>query len=726
MERSNGSKTATSEHYHVCLLCEAGCGLAVTMDEGRPVSVRPNPKDVTSNGYICPKGAHLLGIEGDPDRLSTPLRRTADGGFEAVSWAQAFDDIAERLGSIQRSHGKDAVAVYMGTVFAHKYSTLLVLNALRQALGTRNWMGVASLDSSARFAAAHLLYGSTMSISVPDLDRTDYLLCIGANPVVSNGSMMTAPNAKGRLRALRQRGGKLVVVDPRRSETAAIADEHISIRPGTDAALVLAMAHYLVHHDRVDRRDLGRHTRGLDDIVAALDPFTPDAVEPFAGLPAGTIARLATEFADAPTSVAYSRMGPSTARYATLACYAVELLNIVAGRLGRVGGAMFATPAVDVARLARLTGADGRGRYTSRVRGLPETVGELPSVVLAEEIETPGDGQVRALITCAGNPVRAVPNGTRIDRALAELDFMVSIDVYVNETTRHADYILPPASTLAEDHVDFFFANMAVHDAVRWSQPALAPGPEQRLDWQIVLELAERMGGGIMAMRPLDALLRALRIRITPAHLAGWALRMGPYGDHFLPWSKGLNPRKLQAAPHGVDLGPLKPGVRRRVYHRGRRIQLAPALIVEQMRALAGELAPAPSDELLLIGRRHLKASNSWLHNVAPLASKRERCELLVHPSDAERLGIADGGPAILESRVHRGPVDVRVSADIRPGVVSLPHGFGHAALGERQRVAARRGGVSANDWTDDAEVDSIAGQSVLNGVPVRLSPIAG
>lgn len=567
------------------------------------------------------------------------------------------------------------------------------------------------------------MYGSAFSLAVPDIDRTSFLLCIGANPAVSNGSLMTAPNARGRLAAITKRGGKLVVVDPRRSETAALATEHVAIRPGTDAALLLAMVHTLFREQRVDQGRLAREATGWAELEKRLERFSPERVEAFTSVPRGVIERLALEFAAAPSSVAYSRMGPGNGRHATLACYAVELLNLVAGRLGQVGGAMFATPAVDVTRLARLTGADGFDRHRSRVRDLPETIGDLPATTLAEEIETPGPGQVRALLTYAGNPVSSVPNGRRLDRALSRLEFMVSIDTYVNETTRHAHIILPPAPSLAEDHADLFFANVAVHNGMRWTDPVLDAAAHERLDWQILLELIERLGGGITGLRPVDAALRASGVRLSPAHLLTGALRLGPYGDRFLPWSRGLNRKRLAAAPHGIDLGPLEPGYRHRVFHPGGRVALGPPILMAAMDALAKDLAPPSEDELLLIGRRSLRSNNSWMHNVPQLVAGKERCVLFVHPRDAERVGAVEGGAVVLESRVHRGPVTVHVTDEVRPGVVSLPHGYGQGALGRWQKVAAALPGVSANDWVDDGEVEAVAGQSILNGVSVRLYP---
>jgi anaerobic selenocysteine-containing dehydrogenase len=716
----------TVTRLHVCPLCEAGCGLAVEMDGARVVSVRGDDADVLSAGYLCPKGVAMPELEHDPDRLRTPMRRDAAGAFHPVSWEEAFELAGEKLNRIRRDHGRDAIAVYMGTVVIHKHSTVLMRNALLGALRTRNSTSAGSQDVTPRFAASRLLYGSSFSLPVPDLDRTDYFLCLGANPWVSNGSVLTAPNIRARIRAIRDRGGKVVVVDPRRTETAKAASEHVSIKPGGDAALLLAMVQTLLQAGRVDQCRLADETRGWSQLLPLLESFTPERVEGIAGVEAATIRRLAFEFADARTGVAYSRIGVCNNEFGTLASYATDLLNLVAGRLGAEGGSMFPTPAVDLVQLARLTGADGFGRWRSRVRGLPEVAGDIPASTLAEEMETEGPGQIRALVLFAGNPVLTVPNGPRLQKAIEKLDFVVAIDMYINETTRHADLILPPAPTLSEDHVDFFFANVAARNIIRWSPPVQPRADDERCDWEIMLELAFRLGGGPTGLRPLDALFRLARrfgYRFTPDFTMDMALRLGPYGDCLLPWGRGLNGRKVRAAPHGIDLGPLQPGFRHRIFHRHRRVDLAPAPIVDALAGLQQRLLDHDAqDALLLIGRRDLRSNNSWMHNLPMLMGGHERCVLFVHPDDAARAGIVDGGIAIMQSKVHRGTVPVRVTDEVRPGVVSLPHGWGHRASAATQRVAGAHAGVSANDWTDDQYVEAVVGQSILNGVPVWLS----
>jgi anaerobic selenocysteine-containing dehydrogenase len=713
---------------HVCELCEAGCGLSVDVDDGKPVAVRANDEDVFSKGFLCPKGLAALALDRDPDRLRTPVRRTPSGDFEPITWDEAFDLVAGRLLAVQNEHGRDSVAVYMGTPIVHKHGALLMRAALLGALRTKNSTSAGSQDTSTRFAASYFLYGSAFSLPVPDIDRTQYFLCIGANPLVSNGSLLTAPNVRERIAAIRKRGGKVVVVDPRRTETARAADEHVAILPGADAAFVLALIQVLVQDGRIGEAELAGFSQGWSEVRGKIGDFLPEKVAQYTGVAAETTRRLAREFAAAPSKVAYARVGVCNNEFGTIASYAVDLLNIAAGALGKEGGALFATPAIDVPLLARITKNDGYARWRSRVRGLPETAGDVPASTLAEEMETAGPGQVRAFLTLAGNPVLTTPNGRRLARALASLDFMVSIDFYVNETTRFAHVILPPCSPFSDDHVDAFFSNVAAHNAFRWTAPAVPRRSDERADWEILLELSYRLGGGPTGVRPLDQVFRALHrfgFRYKPDDTVALALRLGPYGDKFLPWRAGLNAKKARAAHGGIDLGPLQTGFRRRVYHASGLVDLAPPLIMSAFSELLQAVdRPRSASELLMIGRRDIRSNNSWMHNLPRLVSGRPRCVLFVNPADAERLGLTDGAPAMLESRIHSAQVPIRVTDEVRPGVVSLPHGWGHAQSGRWQRVAGENAGVSANDWTDDQRVEAIVGQSILNGIPVLLKAV--
>lgn len=712
--------------YRTCTLCEAMCGLAFEVEGSKLVAISPDPDDVFSKGYVCPKGPAIAGIHDDPDRLRFPVRKNSLGEFEEISWDEAFDITTERLIDIRRRHGADAIALYAGNPIGHNHGVLALRSGLFKAIGTRNCTSAGSQDTSPRFAASYYLYGSSLAIPVPDIDATDYLLCLGANPRVSNGSFLGAPNIRERLQAIRQRGGKLVVVDPRCSETARDADEHVSILPGGDAALLFAMIQTLVQEQRARRDDIDRLSTGWPAIERRLSAFTADKVAGAVGIPAETIRRLAREFVDAPTAAAYSRVGVCNNAFGTVATVATDLLNLVAGRLGAVGGSMFPTPVFDAKPILKLTKADGHARWHSRVRQLPETLGDLPAAILAEEIETPGKGQVRAMITYAGNPVLSTPNGRRLAKAIERLEFMVSVDLYINETTRHADVILPSAWGLGDDHVDIVMANTATRNIARWSPPVLEKPAGSLADWEILLELAYRLGGGPTGVWPIDAFFRWGRrvgVRWKPDSTIDLLLRLGPYGDRFLPWRKGLNLKKLKTATHGMDLGPMRPGIEHRSWHPGGKMKLDAPVILAAIDELASSLSAnqRADGDLLLVGRRDLRGNNSWMHNVAKLVAGKERCVLLVHPEDAERAGIADGETAILENHVHRARVPVRVSNEMRPGVVSLPHGWGHLDSAPWQRVAGANPGISINDWTDDQNVESVVGQSILNGVSVRL-----
>lgn len=719
--------------HRACHLCEAGCGLSFQVEHGKILAVRPDREDPRSQGYACPKGIHIADIQEDPDRIRRPLRRTVSGDFEEVSWEVALGETTERLAAIRKRDGADALGIYMGTPVVHDHGASLVRSGLLEALGTRNSFSAGSQDTSPRFATSWHLYGSSFVVPIPDVQRTDYFLCIGANPIVSNGSAMTAPDMRRRLRALKERGGRLVVVDPRRTETAREADEHVAVLPGGDAALLFGMLRVLLDEGLEDRAAIDATASGFAEVEARVRRLDPKALARSSGVPWDVIARLAREFAAAPSSVAYSRIGVCNSRYGSLATYAGDLLNLAAGRLGAVGGAMFPVPAADLSRMSRLPGMDGHGRRRSRVRGLPETLGDLPSACLAEEIETEGPGQIRGLITYAGNPVLSVPNGKRLDRAFASLEFMVSIDLYLNETTRHADILLPTAWSLTEEHYDVFFANFAVEDYARLSPPVVEKQAEDRNDWEILLALAEGLGGGLSGVGPLDALVRAARKRgygLTPDHVLDALLRTGAHGDGFLPkplrfgrYRDGLSLAALREMPRGAHLGPMQPGVAHRVLHREGRVRVDPAPFLDAFDDWARDpTAATPADgDLLLVGRREIRSNNSWMHNVPAMVSGRDRCVLTVHPEDAARLGLEDGGTAVLESRIHTGEVPVAVSDEMRPGVVSLPHGWGHQRAAATLRVAGELPGVSFNDWSDDAVTEAVVGQSVLNGVPVTV-----
>jgi anaerobic selenocysteine-containing dehydrogenase len=718
--------------YRHCTLCEAQCGLELTVEDNRVVAARGNTDDPMSAGFLCPKGAAIGDLHADPDRLRRPLVRQSNGEFVETTWDEALDRAAVGLDGIRKRFGADSLGCYIGNPIIHNYGALLLRQGLIQAIGTRNCFSAGSQDTSPRFATSWYLYGSSLTIPIPDIDRTDYFLCIGANPAVSNGSALTAPNMKSRMRAIQNRGGKVVMIDPRRSESAAIANEHVPVRPGTDATLLLGMCAVLLDQGKAQIAAIEEIAEGWPEIVLRLSRIRLKDVAAETGIAAETIQRLAIEFVQAKTSAAYSRVGVCNTKQGTLASYATDLLNIVAGRMGQIGGSMFTNPAIDSTRLLALPGGDGHGRWKSRVRGLPETLGDLPAATMAEEMETAGEGQIRALLTFAGNPVLSTPNGKRLDKAIEGLDFMVSVDLYINETTRHADVILPPSWTLTDEYIDVFFPQFTVRNTAAWSAPVIESEPDDRTDWQILLGIAERLGGGPTGFKPLDAALRVARkfgYQWTPMKTIDLILRTGEYGDKYLPWKDGLSVAKLKTMPHGVDLGPLQPGVARRVRHRGGKVHIAPPLIVAGIDVLIDQLANRIADidrgkvngELLLIGRRELRSNNSWMHNIPKLVSGKPRCVLYVHPTDAASAGLTEGGIGVMESNTHSAEVPVHITEEMTPGIVSLPHGWGHSASVPWQRTAGANPGISFNDWTDESEVEPLVGQSIMNGIPVEL-----
>ncbi|NMO21289.1 molybdopterin oxidoreductase family protein [Pyxidicoccus fallax] len=721
------ASAASRVHFRTCNLCEAMCGLRIELEGDRITSIRGDEEDPFSRGHICPKALALEDLHKDPDRLRHPMRRTATG-WEQVSWDEALDDVARRLHAIQKQHGKDAVGAYLGNPNVHNLGALMFGPGLVRALRSRNRFSATSVDQLPHQFAAHFMFGHQLLVPIPDIDRTRYMLVMGANPVASNGSLMTAPDVRARLRAIQQRGGRVVVVDPRRTETARIADTHVFIRPGTDALALLALLHVAVVENTPRASHLSAHLHGLDTVRELARDFTPERVAPHTGVPADVLRGLARDFLAAEAAVCYGRMGLSTQPFGSLCQWLINVLNAVTGNLDREGGAMFTQPAFDIIGGPRAMGVGpgSFGRWKSRVRGLPEFGGELPSAVLAEEILTPGEGRIRALLTVAGNPVLSTPNGSQLERALGELDFMVSIDPYLNETTRHAHYILPPVSPLERSHYDLVFHALAVRNTAKYSPPLFEPGPDARHDWQIALALQHRLEALRRGRPSVRATLKYQALsRLGPERLLDVGLRLGPHGTRFHPLKQGLSLKKLRESPHGVDLGALKPCLLKRFQTKDRRIHLAPEPLVADMKRLRErfpEGAPEVRDgELLLIGRRHLRDNNSWMHNVPSLLKGKPRCTLMVHPEDAARLGLAEGVDATVTSRVGEVTVPVTVTDDVMPGVVSLPHGYGHGRKGIRMKVATEHAGTSINDLTDDRALDALSGNAAFSGTPVRV-----
>ncbi len=698
----------------VCNLCEAICGLVLTLEDGRVTGVRGNPDDPLSRGHVCPKAFALQEVHDDPDRLRRPVRRVVDGGrtrWQEVSWDEALDLVADRLAATVREHGRDALAVYLGNPNVHSLGSMTHGTAMVRSLRTHNLYSATSVDQLPHQLLAHLMYGHQLLLPIPDIDRTQHLLVVGANPMASNGSLMTVPDFPHRVRELKARGGRMVVLDPRRTETAKVASEHLFVRPGTDAFLLLAMVRTILD-ERLER--VPSYVDGLDAVRRAVAPFTPERAAEITGVAADEVRRLARDLAAAESAAVYGRIGVSVQEFGLVSQWAIQVLNAVTGNLDRPGGTMFTRPAVDAVGRG-IIGRGHLGRWRSRVRDLPEFAGELPVATLADEILTPGDGQVRALLTVAGNPVSSTPDGKRLGEAIAGLDFVAAVDIYVNETTRHADVILPPTTALERDHYDLVFHLLAVRNTARFT-PAVHAKPAGAMhDWEIYREIALRTARRLGVKRPLRArVVQQARLRLSPTRTIDLLLRTG---------RPRLSLRKLAAHPGGLDLGPLQPCLPGRLQTSDKRIDLAVPMVLDDLARLEGSLREtAAADELLLIGRRHQKDCNSWLHNSEQLTRGRPRHQLLAHPQDLAARGIGDGSIVEVTSRVGKVRVEVAASAEMMRGVVSLPHGYGHRAEGVRLGRAVDVPGASINDLTDPERLD-VSGNAVLNGTPVRVSP---
>ena len=708
-------------HHRTCHLCEAMCGVEIKTEGSKILSIRGDEQDPFSRGHICPKALGLKDVHEDPDRLRLPVRRTSDG-WQEISWDAAFEEIARRLVDIQRLYGHDSIASYLGNPQVHSFSGLIGGAKFLRTLRSRNRFSATSVDQLPHHFAAFFLFGHQLMIPVPDIDRTDFLLALGANPVVSNGSLMSAPDVAKRLKALRARGGKLIVIDPRRTETAELADQHHFIRPGSDAWLLLGLLH-VIFEERLDSPGrLAPLLDGLERLRELCQPYTPQRAAAYTGIDAEAIRQLARDFAGAKSAVCYGRMGVSTQSFGALCQWLIQLLNIVTGNLDREGGSMFTQPALDALGLA--SGFGQKGSYAkrrTRVRGLPEFGSEFPVAALAEEILTPGEGRIRALVTAAGNPVLSTPNGRQLEQALEKLDFMVSVDFYINETTRHAHFILPPTFGLERDHFDLIFHMLAIRNTVKYSLPVFDKPPNARHDWEIFDQLIENIEKIDPTRRPSLA-KRLLSRWLTPRRSIALGIRLGPRGAGWNPFADKLTLGRILRHPHGIDLGPLAPCLPARLQTRNARIDLLPKALVADLERLEQADTASAGSMLRLIGRRDLRTNNSWMHNSRRMVKGPARCTLLIHPDDAAARALGPGELATVHSRVGEVSLPIEISTDMMPGVVSIPHGWGHHRPGIRLGVAQSHAGVSANDLTDETFLDALCGNAALNGVPVTVS----
>lgn len=750
--------------HRVCTLCEATCGITVHVEGDRIETIRGDAEDPFSRGFICPKAYGLKGLQEDPDRLRVPMQRTADG-WKEVSWQQAFDLAIDGLLRVREQHGPQALGAYVGNPTAHSLQAMLYNQVLLRGLGSTQRYSASSVDQLPKMVSAGLMFGAGLTIPVPDLDRTSYLLVLGGNPAVSNGSLMTAPDAPGRIRAIVERGGKVVVIDPRRTETVKLASEHHFIRPGTDAAFLLALVHVMFAENLVKLGRADGRVHGVDAVRDIAADFTPASVADYCGIAADTIVTIARELCVAESAACYGRIGTTCQSFGTLASWAVDVVNVLSGNLDTPGGAMFTTPAANRGS-NRATGmAGGRGIKVSsertRVRKLPMWFGEAPSATLADEILTEGTGQIRAMITVAGNPVLSAPGSDHMDKAFASLDFMVAVDFYLNETTRHADIILPPPSPLEKEAYDYALYQLAVRNVAKYSTPVFDRPAGQPEEWEILLTL----GKGLMGMRDVDlataddfvfaqiaagevgtdggrwAGLTVEEATAAVAHRRGAArildlfLRTGPHGDGFGRNLHGISLATLEAQPHGVDLGALKPQLPDVLRTADAKIDLAPTMIIDDVPRLRAAMEkhspPSPKSggerpaALVLIGRRHLRSNNSWMHNVETLVKGPERCTLLINELDAEARKLKTGDLARLESTGGVVTATIETTDDMMPGVVSLPHGWGHDRQGMRMSVAEKHAGVNVNIVSDELAIDPISGNAAFNGVPVTVEAVA-
>ena len=697
-----------NSHYRACNLCEAICGLEIRTQGREILSIRGDKDDPVSRGYICPKATALADVHNDPDRLRRPVRKI-DGDWREIAWDEAFEYAAKAIVALQEQHGPDSVAFFAGNPSVHNWGNLTHGVLLRKAVGTRKHFSATSLDQLPHHLAGLKMYGHQFFLPIPDIDRTQLFVIFGGNPLASNGSMMTMADARGKFKALRARDGRLVVFDPRRTETAAVADEHHFVKPGSDAYVLTAIIHELFAEKLVRAEYLGDVLKHVDAVEQAVAGFTPELAAQKSGVPAAVIRQLARQLGETDRAVVYGRMGVSVQRFGGLCQWAIQVINILIGAFDREGGTLLPTPAMDsVQRGSR--GAGSFDRFRSRVRGLPEHGGELPAVTLAEEILTEGEGQIRGMITVAGNPLRSSAGSNQLTRAFESLEFQMAIDFYINETTCHADLILPPTDSLEHDHYDIAFYKLAVRNSARYNPPVFEPEAGALHDWQIFNKLSARISelkGS--AFKPLP----------DPERLLEMGIYNGEYGPERDP-DVALTLDKLKASPHGIDLGPLREGAVDRLCTDDGKIDLMPGLYADDLERLRED--DFETSGLLLIGRRHVRSNNSWFHNYHRLVKGKPRWQLMMHPGDLQARGIRDGAQVRIESRGSSVTTTVIATEDVMRGVVSLPHGWGHDEPGARLSIASQQEGANCNALTDDRLYDVASGNAALNGVPVTVS----
>jgi len=690
-------------HYRTCNLCEAMCGLQITYQNKSVISIKGDKKDPFSKGHICPKAIALQDLYHDKDRLKTPIKRTVSG-WQEISWDEAFEEVAHKLKTIQKKYGNNAVGVYRGNPNVHNLGLMLYGSPFIKSLQTLQKYSATSVDQLPHHIASLFMFGHQMMIPIPDIDNTDFMLIIGGNPAVSNGSMMTAPGFSNRLKAINKRGGRFIVIDPRLTETAKIANQHFFINPGKDALLLLALIH-IIFDENLSSTHLITHCNGWNEIKDLSDDFSPDSLAAIIGISTGEIKNMARQFANAKSAVCYGRMGVSTQEFGGLCQWLINVLNTITGNLDKKGGAMFTLPAIDLVGMAKQNGKTGTfNRRQSRVHNLPEFTGEFPVATLADEILTEGDGQIKAMITIAGNPVLSTPNGKRLEKAFEQLDYMVSLDIYLNESSRLADIILPSTNGLETAHYDLAFHQLAVRNTSKYNEPLFDSEENQRHDWEILNILTEKMTGQ--------------KNPATPEMMLDYMLQNGPYKDK-------ISIKILKENPHGIDLGPLQPCLPERLFTESKKIELAPNLFLVDLKRLKEEInnwnKEDKNNSFTLIGRRHLRSNNSWMHNTNRLVKGKDRCTLLIHPNDAVSLNIKDGQTVTVTSDVGQVKLPIEITDAIMQSVVSIPHGWGHNKKGTNIKVAQKHAGISLNDLTNHLQIDKLTGNANFSGTRVSI-----
>jgi anaerobic selenocysteine-containing dehydrogenase len=716
---------AVEERVTFCRICEPLCGMVATVEDGRLTQLRPDRDHPLSRGYACPKGIAMTGVQNDPDRVLYPLKRTGGPGeFERTTWEEAMNDIASRLRRLIGARGPDSVAWYMGNPGAFSYSHTLWVKGFLDGLGSPHYYSAGSQDVNNRFAASALLYGTPLLLPIPDLKRTHFLLMVGANPLVSHGSVLSAPRIREQLNEITARGGRVVVVDPRRTETAR-QYEHLPIRADADAWLLLSMLNVIFAEGLADDRFIAAHARGAEELERLSRDFPPERAGEATGIDPERVREIARAFATARSAAAYGRTGSCLGRFGTLVAYLLDALNVVTGNLDRPGGFVFGRPPIALDEIGEKIGLATYGKIRSRIGGYPDVIGNLPATLLPDEITTPGKGQIRAFFVSAGNPVLSVPDGTALERALGELDLMVSLDFYVNETNRHADYVLPATTFLEREDVPVAFLGLFSTPFIQVTKAVLPPAGESRQEWQVIDDLSRRIGVAPYSARGLRMLAK-LGVRMRPRQVVDLLLRLGPVGDLFGLRRKGWSLRKVARHPHGIVLDDqLATGVlEKKIRHADGRVRLDDPEAMAEIGRLASANGGGAGFPLRLIGMRELRSHNSWMHN-APLLMRGGRTHALrIHPEDAHAAGIADGDLARISSEAGAVEAPVELTEDMMRGTVALPHGWGHNG---GWQLANQAGGVNVNLLAPSGAgaLERLAGMAHLNGIPVRVEPAA-